>query len=103
MDASASLTVEHCRPRPHSIARIVTAPAAPEPYPDQRRAWYGVGVFALMLLVMFGNAGISTCLDTIKRDLHSMIPRFGIGRGLRAQRGCRRCPSRAWSIRSAAD
>jgi MFS family permease len=71
MDASASLTVEHCRRRPDSIARIVTAPAAPEPYPDQRRAWYGVGVFALMLLVMFGNAGIINLLvDTIKHDLH---------------------------------
>jgi MFS family permease len=71
MEASASLTVEHCRRRPHSIGRIVTTTVAPEPYPDQRRAWYGVGVFALMLLVLFGNAGIINLLvDDIKRDLH---------------------------------
>ena len=53
------------------MARIVTTDvASPEPYPDPRRAWYGVGVFALMLLVLFGNSGIIGLLvDDIKRDL----------------------------------
>ena len=47
-----------------------TDSAATEPYPDPRRAWYGVGVFALMLLVLFGNSGIIGLLvDDIKRDL----------------------------------
>ena len=50
---------------------MTTDVAAAEPYPDQRRAWYGVGVFALMLLVLFGNSGIIGLLvDDIKRDLH---------------------------------
>jgi MFS family permease len=50
---------------------MVTASAAPEPYPNQRHAWYGVGVFALMLLILFGNSGIINLLvDDIKRDLH---------------------------------
>lgn len=49
---------------------MTTATAAIDPYPDQRRAWYGVGVFALMLLVLFGNSGIIGLLvDDIKRDL----------------------------------
>ncbi len=66
-----SLTVEHRARRRDSIARIVTTSVAPEPYPNQRRAWYGVSVFALMLLVLFGNAGIINLLvDDIKRDLH---------------------------------
>jgi MFS family permease len=70
MEASASLAVELCRRGPQSIGRIVTTTVTPEPYPNQRRAWYGVGVFALMLLVLFGNAGIINLLvDDIKRDL----------------------------------
>ena len=49
----------------------MTASDAPEPYPNQRHAWYGVGVFALMLLILFGNSGIINLLiDDIKRDLH---------------------------------
>jgi MFS family permease len=49
----------------------VTTTVASEPYPNQRHAWYGVGVFALMLLILFGNAGIINLLvDDIKRDLH---------------------------------
>ncbi|MFO1400292.1 MAG: MFS transporter [Steroidobacteraceae bacterium] len=49
---------------------MTTDVASPEPYPDPRRAWYGVGVFALMLLVLFGNSGIIGLLvDDIKRDL----------------------------------
>jgi hypothetical protein len=49
---------------------VNTDSAATEPYPDPRRAWYGVGVFALMLLVLFGNSGIIGLLvDDIKRDL----------------------------------
>jgi MFS family permease len=62
--------VEYCPRLRRSIDGSVATDVTPEPYPNPARAWYGVGVFALMLLVLFGNAGIiSLLVDDIKRDL----------------------------------
>lgn len=47
----------------------VTA-AAQQPWPSAAKSWFSVGVFALMLLVVFMNQGVLTLLvDMIKRDL----------------------------------
>lgn len=41
------------------------------PWPSPGKAWYGVGFFALTLLVLFANGGITNLLiQSIKTDLH---------------------------------
>jgi MFS family permease len=62
-------------PRPEDRGADPHAPAessvSRQPWPSPARAWYGVGVFALMLMIVFMNGGVLNLLvDMIKRDLH---------------------------------
>jgi MFS family permease len=52
-------------------AEGAAAKAEAQPYPDQRKAWYGVGIFSVVLMFLVLDRGIITLLvQPIKRDLH---------------------------------
>lgn len=67
------IDVAAAQPAPADAPDVAGLPGGveEEPWPSPRRAWYGVGVFALALLSLFmGNGVLTLLIQPIEHDLH---------------------------------
>jgi len=54
----------------HALPQPFVTPASSEPWPSAARCWYGVTIFGLTVMTLFGNQFVvSLLIEPIKRDL----------------------------------